>query len=200
MAKKKDTQKIILEAAFQLFWEKSYTAVSMDLICKTAHVQKGSLYYFFPSKDALAVAVLDYFWQNYENDILKPAFDDKTIPPLARLEKYYGIMRERIMGQFEETKQFYGCPFGNITAEQGSQNERIRQKGDECFHKYQDYFMSTLEEAKADKSLREGLEPEEVSRLFCSCWQGNIVLAKAYNDPSKIWQPISTLLGLIKAV
>ena len=199
MAEKKDTKKIIIDVAAQLFWEKSYSGVSMDLICKTAKVQKGSLYYFFPSKDDLALAVLDYFWQGYEANILKPSFEDMSVPPLARIEKYFNAMRKKIMTQFEVTGRFYGCPVVNITSEQGTQNERIREKGDAFFQKFSVYFLGTLEEAEANKTLRADLAPEKAAKLFCSCWQGNIVLAKAKNDPSNMWEPIEILQMLIKA-
>ena len=40
------------------------TAVGVDEICRPAGVHKGSFYHFFPSKQALVLAVLDMYGQH----------------------------------------------------------------------------------------------------------------------------------------
>ncbi|WP_167715634.1 TetR/AcrR family transcriptional regulator [Thermococcus sp. ES12] len=52
------TREKIIQAAFELFKEKSYHEVSMDEIARKAGVSKGGLFHHFSSKYELAKAVL----------------------------------------------------------------------------------------------------------------------------------------------
>lgn len=54
----KNTKNRILDAALELFAEKSYHEVSLDEIARKAGVSKGGLFHYFPSKYDLAKEVL----------------------------------------------------------------------------------------------------------------------------------------------
>lgn len=56
------TRKLLVHHAFQLFKEKGYQNVSVKDICTSAHVQRGTFYYHFSSKDA----IIDSFYENLE--------------------------------------------------------------------------------------------------------------------------------------
>ncbi|MHC5543980.1 TetR/AcrR family transcriptional regulator, partial [Singulisphaera rosea] len=51
----------LLEAAISLFAEKGYDAVTMTEVAAKAGAPIGSLYQFFPGKEALADAVIERF-------------------------------------------------------------------------------------------------------------------------------------------
>jgi AcrR family transcriptional regulator len=53
------TKRRILDSAYELFYRKGYSRVSVDEIAGFASVTKRSLYYHFRSKDDLLAAVLD---------------------------------------------------------------------------------------------------------------------------------------------
>ncbi|HSM41076.1 MAG TPA: TetR/AcrR family transcriptional regulator [Afifellaceae bacterium] len=55
-----DTKTRILNSAYRLFYEGGFARVSMDAIADTTGVTKKTLYYHFPSKDALAASVLEH--------------------------------------------------------------------------------------------------------------------------------------------
>src|ERR1044071_3630635 len=87
MGRTSDADERLKTAASDLMWEESYGAVTIDDICKRADVKKGSFYYFFDSKAALAVAALEKMWR----DEWKPAMDERFSPsvePLARIQGY----------------------------------------------------------------------------------------------------------------
>src|ERR1017187_921074 len=48
----------ILAAALKLFAHEPYQAVTMDRVAEAAGVAKGTLYLYFPSKDALYLGIL----------------------------------------------------------------------------------------------------------------------------------------------
>jgi AcrR family transcriptional regulator len=53
------TQQRILAAAYQLFYKRGFSRVSVDEIAELAGITKRSLYYHFESKDELLAAVLE---------------------------------------------------------------------------------------------------------------------------------------------
>ena len=53
------TRERLVEAARKLFHQHGYRATGIAEILRAAEVNSGSLYYFFPSKEDLLVAVLE---------------------------------------------------------------------------------------------------------------------------------------------
>src|ERR1700745_1258564 len=50
----------ILAQAKELFFARGYAATTVDAICEKAELTKGSVYYFFDSKEDLGLAVLEW--------------------------------------------------------------------------------------------------------------------------------------------
>ena len=85
----------LVQAAIRLFWQKGYTATGMAELLKEARVNSGSFYYFFDSKEALLIAVLDWYKENISPALLEPAFEN-TDDPIERifalLERYRNLI------------------------------------------------------------------------------------------------------------
>ena len=82
----------ILAAALKLFAHEPYQAVTMDRVAASAEVAKGTLYLYFPSKDALYLGVLsdglDTAYSTYQ------ASADPKLPVIERLRRTIAIMVE----------------------------------------------------------------------------------------------------------
>ena len=89
----------LLEAAVTLFAEKGYDAVTMTEVAARAGAPIGSLYQFFPSKEALADAVLDRFGERLVDALngIEERATTLTIPELvdALLDYKAGFQEER---------------------------------------------------------------------------------------------------------
>jgi len=55
------TRERILEAALDVFASKGYHEARLDDIVETAHISKGSIYFYFPNKERLFLALVDQF-------------------------------------------------------------------------------------------------------------------------------------------
>jgi TetR/AcrR family fatty acid metabolism transcriptional regulator len=55
------TRERILEAALDVFASKGYHDARLDDIVETAHISKGSIYFYFPNKERLFLALVDQF-------------------------------------------------------------------------------------------------------------------------------------------
>ena len=70
------TAESILQAAGEIFVEYGYDRATTDLIAQRANVSAGSLYQFFPNKEAIAQAfasqAVEQLQQVYDQTILMP--------------------------------------------------------------------------------------------------------------------------------
>lgn len=101
----------ILNTARDLFYRNGVQAVGVDTVVAQSGVAKTSLYRWFPSKDALIVAVLqkeaEERWAGWDYTAARSGTD-----PRERLRaQLAGIVR------YVTGPKYRGCPFMNVTAE-----------------------------------------------------------------------------------
>ncbi|MDW8396539.1 MAG: TetR/AcrR family transcriptional regulator [Anaerolineae bacterium] len=65
----KETRQRILEAALQVFSTKGYHAARMDDIVEAAEASKGAIYFHFPSKERIFLALIDEFADLLESQL-----------------------------------------------------------------------------------------------------------------------------------
>jgi len=137
----------LIQATIDLIWTDSYGSVSVDAICETARVKKGSFYHFFKSKDELVIAALDAHW-----NARKPSLDTlfaRSRPPLERLRLYFDSVYQR---QLELGKKFGrppGCFFCKLGIEVSRETE-IGKKVQSIMASYVAYYESALVDAAAE--------------------------------------------------
>jgi len=89
-----DTQKYdrILDALQQLMIDKSIQNISVSDIAAKAGIGKGSIYYYFPSKEAILDALIR---RNYETPLqtAKKLADQTDIPPFTRMAMLFQACR-----------------------------------------------------------------------------------------------------------
>src|SRR4051812_49547631 len=93
----KDTRQRIIEAAMELFWLKGYGSTSIADILSRSQVNSGSLYYFFPGKQDVLIAVLEAYRDGIGPMLLEPAWggvDDPVDRVFALLGSYRRAPRE----------------------------------------------------------------------------------------------------------
>ncbi len=94
MSENKNLKETIIEAAWELFYEKGYEQTTINDIIGRAGVAKGSFYYYFRSKDTLLDTLSDMLDKRYaliEPDIMKidNAFD-QLMEMNHRIHAYIG--------------------------------------------------------------------------------------------------------------
>lgn len=65
----------IIQAARACFARQGYHRTTMDDIVRESGLSKGTLYWYFSSKEALFLAILDAWWRDLAQTIQKPASD-----------------------------------------------------------------------------------------------------------------------------
>lgn len=177
----KTTKERLIETAVELIWRSSYGSVSVDEICKTADVKKGSFYHYFPSKVDLAVAAMEQYYIES-----KPMFDDifsASKTPIERFEKLVDVI---LIKQQEIAKKYghvCGCPFASLGSEMAGQEEIIRESIQNTMGKYkQKYYENTIRDMVEIGMLPEDTDVVTKSREVYSYLLGEVMLARIQND------------------
>ena len=180
-----DTQERILSSARELFFARSYADVGVADICERAGVKKGSFYHFFPSKQALTLAVLSNYFIDLKESLIDEAFSDE-IPPLQRLARF-SEMSYAFQKQIKDSSgQVFGCPFGNMSAELSTQDEPIRQQIQLAFHKLHQLICQVLQEAQQKRDIGSNVDIDATGQAMLAYFEGVLLLAKNQNDPEVI--------------
>lgn len=184
MGRRQEAPEKILQAASRLFWRYGYHAVSVDLICSQAGINKGSLYHYHRDKKDLAVAVVQRNARIVENTIQSLPRED----PRNRILGYFDFMVELQLQQREESGRIPGCPFGKLANEVAGESELapINEAVQEWFESMHHFLGNELLSiapagfgpARAQRTARELL----------MLWQGALLLAQSYNSLQHLTQ------------
>src|SRR5215471_18712128 len=185
------TRERIVEAARSLFFKQGYAATGMAQILKEAEANSGSLYYFFPSKDDLLVAVLEKYQEMLGQQVLKPAFS-RTKDPIKRL--FAVLEGYRLL--LEATHFELGCPIGNLALEVSNSQPKARKLIIRNFRAWCDAIRQLIEEA-ADR-FPSDIESSSLATYVLATMEGAVMLARAYRSFEPFDQAISQLEDYIK--
>lgn len=186
----------LMQAIIDLIWEQSYGSVTVDDICARAQVKKGSFYYFFKSKSELAVAALEYDWQNKRPTM--DAFFSPTFPPLERLKQYFQSVYEHQRKLHQDTGQVLGCPLFTLGCEICTHETEIRAKVREIMFQYHRYLESAIREAVSTGQLRCS-DPEARTHLVFATFEGTLAQARIQNNPELLRSLPDDILNLLGA-
>lgn len=131
----------ILDALSALLEQKTLRTISVSDIAQTAGIAKGSIYYYFDSKDAIVEALVE---RSYSASIetAKRLAGETTIPPFTRMALIFQACR-------------------NSSSEFLKQDANIREKS--LLHqKYLRYIITELKPVLTE-IIRQGIESGDIS-------------------------------------
>lgn len=169
-----DTRERIVEAARELFWTQGYDATGLKEILGRAQANSGSLYYFFKSKSDLLLAVLDWYLDNLEPQVLRPAFAATPDP----IERVFAVLRGYRM-LLEMTGYAKGCPVGNLAIE-ADEMPAARAKIAQNFTNWAAAIEHCLVEA--GERLPADLNRKRLAQFVLTVMEGAVMQARAYRD------------------
>ena len=158
-----------------------YNATGLDAILKKAGVPKGSFYYYFPSKEAFGLAVIERFAERYDS-YLSSFLEDTTQTPLMRIQRYC----EHVILKLTETNFSRGCLIGTLGQELAGHHALFREKLDAIFHAWCQRFATCFREATSQQKLTDAPDPDTLASFFLASWEGAILRAKVMKSPEPL--------------
>ncbi|MBX3113938.1 MAG: TetR/AcrR family transcriptional regulator [Fimbriimonadaceae bacterium] len=170
-----DTRAKLIESARDLFMIQGYHSTGISQILKRAEVNSGSLYYFFPTKEDLLLAVLEWYRDHIEDDLLAihtAHVSDPVEKIFALLDGYRQMLH---MFEFE-----MGCPIGNLALEVTNTHPAVRSLLLVNFEQWVDSVEGFLNEA-ADR-FPEDLDRRALAVHILATMEGGVMLARTYRS------------------
>lgn len=171
------TREKLLDAAQQLMLAKGFVATTVDEICATAGLTKGSFFHYFRSKEDLGKAALDRFCHMRLKLMQESPAQKKRNP----LERVYGCVDFAIEMSKSPMAQ-KGCLLGNFAQELSDTHPKFRSQCAQRFTDWTDLLKKELDEAKAKHLPRTRLDTQGLAEHFIAVIQGSLILGKAKQD------------------
>lgn len=179
----------LLEAARDVIRAKGYAATSVDDLCAAAGVTKGAFFHHFTSKEALGIAVAE-FWAQTTSALFEAAPYHTPEDPLDRVLAYLAFRREIIVGTLPE----FTCLVGTLAQEVHASAPDIRDAAGACIFGHARTLEAEIEAAIAARGITpDGWSAASLARHFQAVLQGGFILAKAGNDPDLARESIDHL-------
>jgi TetR/AcrR family transcriptional regulator, transcriptional repressor for nem operon len=183
-----DTRTRLVRSAMQLFWEKGYGSTSVADVLKSAAVNSGSLYHFFPGKQELLLAVLDAYLGGIGPMLLEPAWRGVEDP----IERIFALLG-RYRRSLTDTDCFYGCPIGSLALELHEPDPAVRERLAANFAAWTDAIHECL--LTAGTRLPRELDRRALAQFVLTTMEGGVMLARTFRDIGHFDAAISQLRG-----
>lgn len=159
----------------ELFQQQGYGATGVAQILKAAGARSGSLYYFFPTKEDLLLAVLEKYKQMLWPVLLEPIFSRIDDP----IERIFGLLdgyRQFILA----TEFTYGCPIGNLALELSNTHPKVRDLIAENFQGWRDAVEQCLDDVA--NRLPADLDKAALASFVLTVMEGGVMQTRAYQS------------------
>ena len=171
----KGTRDRIVEAAMDLFWLKGFGSTSIADILSRSQVNSGSLYYFFPGKQDVLIAVLEAYRDGIRPMLLEPAWAGVDDP----VERVFALLA-RYRAALVETDCTYGCPIGSLALELHEPDEPVRALIAANFEGWVDEIEGCLQ-AASDR-FPAGTDLRGVAELALNVMEGGVMQSRTFRD------------------
>lgn len=180
----------ILHAGMRRFHAAGYGATSVQQVAEAARAPKGSFYNHFPSKEALAAAALDLYFEDHGRQLALLAHNPE-VPPLDRLRRYFSEVAALLeAGGFRR-----GCMLGNFGLETADSSETLREATAGLLDRLSGALRACLDEAAATGALPAGSDTAALADLLADSWEGAIMRMKVTRSA----RPLRRFMDLLLA-
>ena len=159
--------------AMRLFADKGYSSTSVADILREAEVNSGSLYYAFPTKQDLLVAVLDAYRRGIGPMLLEPAWRGVDDP----IDRIFALL-DRYRSGLAQTDCLYGCPIGSLALELHEPDPPVREGLSQNFDGWVDAIDGLLIEASA--RLPAGTDTRALARFVLTVMEGGVMQSRTH--------------------
>lgn len=188
--KSKETQDLIINTSFELFYEKGYNATSIPDIMKETSLSKGAFYHHFKNKHEIGKKVIE--------NIIRKRIKEGFIEPLAELnrnipELLLYVFTNRIKN-YSEREKALGCPANNLVGEIGYTERDFRVILKSLFEEWREALINAIEHGKNRREIKKDVNSSSVAISLICAFEGVRSVRKVYDD-DKIFNEFMQSMG-----
>ena len=167
------TRDTILDAAYQEIYRHGFQASSLSNILSKTGLTKGALYYHFPTKSDLGLAVID--------EVVRDGLDAMVFAPLRESAEPFETLLEiiRHKGQKAEIESVtLGCPLNNLMQEMSPLDNNFKKQLNAILMMWQVVVADALTRAQKQGQVRNDIDCHSAALFIVSSWEGCAGVAK----------------------
>jgi TetR/AcrR family transcriptional repressor of nem operon len=168
----------LLDAALRVIRTKGYSATTIDDVCATAGLTKGSFFHHFKSKDELALAATAHF-AAMADGIFASAPYRTLSDPRERVIGYVKFRKAILTGELPE----FTCLLGTLVQEAYETHPAIREACDKYISAHAALVEADIAAAKRIYAPKAKWSAASLALFTQAALQGAFILAKAKHGP-----------------
>lgn len=157
----------ILDAATEIFNQKGFQQARMDDIAEESQLSKGTLYWYFKSKDEIIIAILDRLFQHEFKDLEKLRDE-----PLSATESLW-VFTERVIQDMQRMLRMIPIAYEFIAL--ASRSRVVQEAIRRYFNRYLTILVPVIERGMAAGEFRE-VDATEVAIAAGAIFEGTVLL------------------------
>jgi AcrR family transcriptional regulator len=185
-------RKRVLDAAAALFQARGYHATGMREILKETRLSSGAFHHHFPTKDALAMAVI--------TDRVAPTVRETWIDPIREARSLNAAIQRvfaAIIRGIDRRGAVYGCPLNNLAMELSFSNPQFRDALRTIFLEWQAALAQRIADTRGGARL-DKQEHAAAAAFIVATYSGAMNLAKATQSAAPLRVAAQTLSAWMK--
>src|SRR5438105_12050747 len=175
-AKGARTRARIVEEAAALIHERGVAATTLEDVKAAAEVSGSQLYHYFPDKDDLVQAVIDY----HADAIVSR--NRQVLGGADGVEAW----RKMVITAAKRTKAKGGCQLGSLVGQLAENDPEARALIAAGFDQWAAAIADGLRSLHADGKLRSDIDPDDLATTLLATLQGGLLLAQVQQSPRPI--------------
>jgi TetR/AcrR family transcriptional repressor of nem operon len=177
----------IIQAAARLVYEQGVAGTTLDDVKKAALVSGSQMYHYFPDKDELLQAVIDY-----QADVITGNQQQADLGSAEGLRAW----RDMVIAQAKTANGRGGCPLGSLTGQLAETDPEARALLASGFGRWQAAIGDGLRRARSAGRLPADVDPDDLAVTLLAVLQGGLLLAQAQRDSQPLETAVNTFLAL----
>ncbi|HUQ00758.1 MAG TPA: helix-turn-helix domain-containing protein [Aeromicrobium sp.] len=189
------TRERILDAAQRLVIDRGFAATSIDAVLDAAATSKGAFFNHFPSKDALASALVERYAAS-DIEFLTDALAHAATAGATPRERALAFLQFFEDAADELVTETVGCLYTSVLADLELIGPATQGAVEYAIDSYRREYAALLRDAMPQRS---DIDIEDLSDHVWVTFEGAYLLARATNDPSHLRRQLKVLRKLISA-
>lgn len=190
MVRDSNTAEKIMDVAQEMVQTRGYHAFSYRDISERIGIKTASIHYYYPAKSDLAKAMLERIRGMFEGGL--EGIDANAGNAEDKLRMFAGIFLET----YGEDGRL--CPFCMMATTQGTIPDSVQDEVRAFWSRGEQWVENTLIEGQKSGELQLPDSAQLIARMMVSSLEGAMVVAKAFDDRTRLESTAEFILSLVK--
>ncbi len=174
----------ILKQSLRLFRKKSYHNTSIADIAEACGLLKGSLYHYFPSKEALMSAVIKYAHSYFQKEVFSIAYQE-NLSPQEKIELMFKKSQKALLSD--------GDIMGNI----GVETARVIPEFSDSIRIFFEEWIKSVKTVFSEITNDE--DAQKLAEQTVAEFEGAVMMSRIFRDPKFVHNAYERLIDRFAA-